>query len=400
MTDPCIVAFDAVDTLWFREGRSFEQTDDGLADARAVFPPSPTSLAGALAAAIGRPLLPSLRISGPFLTDGSTLFLPAPSTLFRKESKRSTSPVAREDLVVMLPQKDSTWLGDEWLPCPVRLQQPARDASNKKHEPDLEDLSGAFIRDTEFFQHMDDMLLHGTRFLPLVGRSSVVIPEPRIGIKLQAEQRAAEPSMLYAGQHFRPARVEPKLLCVELAGADQATLSAIDGALVPLGGRGRMCRLRVLPDIALHRYRETTPPVRWRTERKRFYFRLTALSPVPVSEDGSKRFGLGLPTGNTGWCSDLQVCTAIMPSRPTVIGRWALGPGSSGTSHSSLHYAHPAGTTWFVSLPEAGKSQADLVRAFNDVRFAPPPLDGIGFGRVAAGEWPTHEGIRKRMKAK
>src|SRR5690349_13361517 len=49
-----LLLFDPLDTLWFREGRPFEQMDEGLAEARAVFPPSPATLAGAIALAAAR----------------------------------------------------------------------------------------------------------------------------------------------------------------------------------------------------------------------------------------------------------------------------------------------------------------------------------------------------------
>ena len=57
MTMERLISFDPIDSVTFRDGRPFEQDDQGLAESTALFPPHPPTLAGAarvaLAAGVG-----------------------------------------------------------------------------------------------------------------------------------------------------------------------------------------------------------------------------------------------------------------------------------------------------------------------------------------------------------
>ena len=111
----------ALDTWWFREGRLFEQMDEGLAEAESLFPPPPSTLSGALAVALARantnsttdiagqnwgnlakehPILADLsgltgngggaiRLTGPFLVCDGELFVPMPMSLALNEESKA-----------------------------------------------------------------------------------------------------------------------------------------------------------------------------------------------------------------------------------------------------------------------------------------------------------------------
>ena len=52
MTGARLFVLAPTDTLFFRDGRPYNQDDDGLAHARSLFPPHPSTLTGALRAAL------------------------------------------------------------------------------------------------------------------------------------------------------------------------------------------------------------------------------------------------------------------------------------------------------------------------------------------------------------
>lgn len=413
-----LASFEPFDTFWFREGRPFEQTDDGLSDARSVFPPSPAALSGALAATLARALIAGrdpvgedwrqaepdsvldrlaglagldpkgsrpLRVSGPFLYDTyfEELKVPAPATLvIHKDADGATG--RRSDFGVLSPRRGLRLPADAWTAFPLPLADDGR-------AEDYDALDEAWISRSVLLDHLADEI--GRSHISITRRASFLLDEPRIGIGMERDTRTAASGELYASRHLRPVEDATVRLCVVLEGADEVMLQALENSPAQLGGRGRTAR------IAIHRgefrlgLEGTDHTTGWRVERGRIAFSLTALSPVPV--DPSRDAGLPMPEAHGEIFGALKVETAIIPRRPAAAGSWA----PSGRGGPVLRHVHPPGSIWFVTLPEDALGEMPelpIIEAVAQARFAPAGLGRMGFGQLAAGKWSTYEDMQAR----
>ena len=246
MTGSYHLTFEAVDSLMFRDGRPFNQNDEGASTAVSVFPPYPPTLVGAVRAALWHQLggpgaawdpdrlgdgtdwqdpgtLPddTLRFGPPvLLKDGEPVF-PVPRHLVSGTAPNGTGQAPtflspslsgrRCDLGdnVALPAAPGGWtaiknIEDRWL----------------THAGLQKVLAGRLPDDGDFVA-IDDLWR----------------AEPRVGIGLNPSDRAVVRSQLYMASFVRPC--PGVTLGLELTGWDEAAPMG----LRPLAGEHRMARL-------------------------------------------------------------------------------------------------------------------------------------------------------------
>ncbi|WP_237152165.1 type III-B CRISPR module-associated protein Cmr3 [Oryzibacter oryziterrae] len=420
-----LLTLDAYDTLWFRDGRPFDQMDEGLAEARSVFPPSPSTLAGAIASILA-PLIgdesresdhfaPRLRLIsegdesmsgqitmvGPFLVDDSgNLFVPAPATLIAPRIERLSALgishakyiTDRQRLGILLPRSD-LFADAQLLPFPIAIN-PKGDLSKYESLASM----GYWVREKDFAAHMMDMMPRNL-FVP---RSSEAFHrEQRIGIGVTAATRTATDGQLFAAQHLRPEDRGNGRMRLAMIVSDPLELvgNTLAERIAVIGGKGRFARID-LKNIDLAALFSTPEMRPWREKTGRIYFRLTAMTPVPVH--AASQLGLQLPTAAIAEIlPDFRVHSVVMPRRPTPTGIW----NSVGKSKMRVVQCHSAGTTWFASclkMDGDAVSQVNAIReafvASQHVPVGMADLGAMGFGKLIAGEWPDFAELQSRVK--
>lgn len=411
------------DTLFFRDGQPFEQTDESLSVARSRFPPPPATLAGALAAALlraveavdgaGSPRLLGLRafldgpadwtapppmiLQGPFLceTDREGLFLPAPATLAylereddplfghfgppsSKAEMKTTIKNDRGDFVARLMPQESCHpdLKKQFRSCEgAWLSVETLNAYLFQRAAAWTKLQGTF-RDSKLKQ-----ALGGPFTPPPQGYQS------HVGIALDPRRRQAVPGNLYNTTHVR--LEEHALLIYLQLGEAYADLDLPD--ILPLGGDGRMAALQRLRDLAPDDRRllsrRLMPAVRGKKGKKgqnkgsnqmlpnkNALLSLVALTPQPFEapESLAQRLKERL---------DLQVeVLGTVCGEPIAIGHWSGG----GRRVPINRYFYPAGTTWFLTLSPQGQEQA-LFKKVSSKSLAPAELAWMGYGSCVLG---------------
>lgn len=414
-----LIQFCAFDALWFREGRPFDQMDEGLSDARSVFPPSPATLAGALAAAFSPSVDGSvhpgltelalgtegndeqLRFRGPFLATDTRLYIPAPATLLARTRKRGESRKAHQD-ALSKPSGLGVYLPDMTGQAGNQVRLPQQIAEREDDDDTFESLAKqrTWIDALDFFEHMASLFCFADKGLQRRVGAEHFVQEQRIGIGIDEKSRTAQEGELYAAQYLRPRR-DPDTPDVRLAmiadGPSAEIKATFDKATVSLGGKGRFARLAI-QERSLSSFLPGEMPG-WRIEKGRVHFRITSVSPVPVdgTELGRSRYGLPVPANSElGRLANLRVEAALMPLKPTPIGIWNR---LDKQSRARLVLCHQPGTTWFLSadLSADGWShdiQRKFVERTLDWRLVPPnmlSLSAAGFGSVACGNWPTEK---------
>lgn len=412
-----LLSFSPFDTLWFREGRPFEQMDEGLAEARSVFPPSPSTLAGAVATTIN-PLgssprsvdcMPQLRLmvlgdleaqdqitfSGPFLLDlNGGLYVPAPATLAARKLARGDDLgeyrkllTRSENLGIYFPAQGQRLDADGWLP---RLRAHPRAG---KFDYDNLATMGAWIGLQDFFRHMKSVrsFMGPDPLKQPIEFSDSFAGEQRVGIGLDPEERTAADGQLYSAQHIRPHRGSgqgPLLLSMFIDHADSFDSNGLDGKIINLGGKGRPSRLGVRKQAIVDSMPSASPELR--NSGGQFFFRLTAMTPVPVT---AGPWGLAsLARFFNCSDSDIEVHTALMPRKAAHIGIWNRLAADGHVR--KIVRCHAPGTVWFVSVAArclSKEKQKTLARDVLAHRFVPEEMQSfgaMGFGMLALGDWP------------
>ncbi|KYO52419.1 type III-B CRISPR module-associated Cmr3 family protein (plasmid) [Tistrella mobilis] len=315
-----IFAFRPVDTLFFRSGRPFNQSDPGAAEAESLFPPNPPTLVGAVRNALAQALEGPrggrwsettagllngghLRFGAPFLVLNGERLYPAPAALLRLEdenlARARPGAVIETDLgptcLPELPEK-SKMLTDAWLTAGGMIRFLA---GQVPAEGDL-------------------------RLTACLWKS-----EPRIGIGRDVATRRVEEGALYAPVHIRPA--EGLEICVRVQATDPRVaerLAGLDGlpGTVALGGEHRAAGLR---DLAPDGITEATEPPGAGAV-------VVATGPV-IAKPAMLTPGRAL--GRSGGRIRM-VCAR----KPGMIGGW----DDQGRRPHPMRPVLPAGTTWFL----------------------------------------------------
>jgi CRISPR-associated protein Cmr3 len=349
--------FTPLDTLFFRDGSPFSAGETGQMEVRGVFPPSPTTVVGALRAAFARELgwqgeawgpnitaklgdgddLGSLSFSGPYLLRGGKPLFPAPLHLLRAV-QREKGKEERKVLTFLEPgEKLTTDLG------PVRLPEP-KDKKTKGFKP-LED---AYLT----LEGMAKALSGETPELETIVRSNDLWrSEARVGIHRDDASRTTKEDALYQTVHVRLHHG------VSLA----MGISGYDGnlpELATLGGESRM--------VGLEQAAFALPKAPLLTGNR---YTVTLITPGCFKDDGWRVPGGSLP-GLPG------TVTSACVGKPVMIGGW----DSEGRRPKELVPHLPPGSTWFM---EADDVQAALAMHGKHIGERP----AWGYGQILIGVW-------------
>lgn len=348
-------AVEAIDTLMFRDGRPFNQSDAGAGVARSIFPPYPPTLVGAVRmllacqsgfenggswpkAELGDGVdwrsggqLGKLRFSAPLvLRDGVPLF---PVPLF--------VALAADEVVRLRPGAvRSCDLGPS-----VRLPEPEKNVTGLK-----------LVENQWLDGKAMTKLLAGETVAKkdLVKAADLWESETRIGIGRDRENRVVNTGQLYLASHVRPRTdVSLGISVSELNKAPRrSTLQA-------LAGEHRMAEFSVLqPPLALPAAPKDFP--------RGNYF-VVLLSPAILDV-------LPMPNGNLDRLPGKVVSACL--GKPVRIGGW----DSLRKQPIAMTEAVPAGSVWFLSGRET-----KAIAALNGTHIG--RATEWGFGQILVGKW-------------
>lgn len=351
------VSFSALDTLMFRDGRPFNQDDEGAAEIRSLFPPWPPTLIGALRAAIWHgPLrgswdknklgdgtdwyddksLGPLEFTPTILTRNNDPIFPAPLNLLH-------DAIGNITLLRPGPAVDCD-LGLE-----VRLPEP------------VERLNGGKIPEQDFVGVQGlKKVLNGRACdaKDLIAANDLYLRESRVGIGINPNTRRVNDGQIYVAAHVRPidrpatAGTSSELrIAVGLDGFD----GDLPESLMPMGGEHRMVSIASANDIALP---QSIAPANGR--------RLAvAISPVVLDElpgPGADFFGLG------------KVVSACL-GKAERIGGWDSGNRRS----LPMRFAIPAGSVWYLEDAPQANGMQGTISIGHATKW--------GFGALLLGKW-------------
>ena len=396
-----LVSFEPVDTMFFSDGRPFNQDDDGLAEASSVFPPSPFVISGAVRAAIGAksggdwseellgngPFDPGALRFGPLLLsedqenslEGFRRYLPAPMHLASRlvrYSQFGSIRIKAEALDFACPSEVSQRT-PSWLPTLLRGEHGSRPP-----EP------GAlhWIRHRELAQ-----ILQGELPKDIQGDVELVRPEPRTGLRRNPASRMALQGSLYQVAHQRPVG-HLRMMC--LLEAEEHVLDRLsDVGFLPFGGRGRAAIIEVVKSSPTREVKTLHEQFEYAPADGEDYI-IVALSPVIASQTRSSwdQTPLGEFPGQ---------CVFALHRKAEFFAPWvATGDGRTGHRGPPLRLI-PAGAVWFFKSNGAVSpvKAAELLRQEGGLNVMPSiladkyqaqvrQLTRLGFGCFALGRWP------------
>jgi CRISPR-associated protein Cmr3 len=236
-----VLILDPLDTLFFRDGRPYNQDDPSEVEAASFFPPYPPTIVGAVRAALARAMgwrqgspwpadtlgdgvdwqsgdaaLGPLRFRGPFVRRCGKPIFPAPLNLVGGQD-----PNGKRIISHLAPSSDllATDIGAIGMPVPVAVGS------------GFKTLEGSWL-DADGMKRALNGLEPGHD--SMIASSSVWQTEPRVGVARDANRRPLAEGGLYATAHARPARSVS--LSVEAEGLPDVGLG---GDVAPLGGEAR-----------------------------------------------------------------------------------------------------------------------------------------------------------------
>lgn len=398
---------EGLDSLFFRGGQPFNAGESGYL--RSLFPPTPETIQGFVRALIlrendypygaltastgygelqaqlgGRKGVGALRLGGPYLEQNGERLYPAPLHLGTREG----SPC-----LLRPGEKTACDLGEE-----AQLPALSGDGGGFKSSGGqwitarglAQVLGGVVPKETELrtLRRPDRLFLRkdgqgsGT-----AGPEPCLTPEPRAGIALDADRRAAREGMLYAIESLRPAvlheepgwEVRPLRVGVVVDGIEEP-LQLADGRYpATFGGEGRLVELGV---------RRSPAPLP---------------AAAPIAADGTFCLALLTPADFKGsWLPpgfqgpgakgtlngiEITIVTACV-ERAVRIGGWQMAPdGNGGHPSKPARGCVPAGSVYFC---KATAGQAEIEAAFHGRHVG--GNEEKGYGWCVVGAWPQGEG--------
>jgi CRISPR-associated protein Cmr3 len=366
MSQTQLITFEAVDTLMFRDGRPFNQSDAGASRAVSVFPPHPPTIVGAVRAALweqsGVPWNKEKLGNGTNWQDSEAVTL-GPLRFGAPLLLRSVAGAKRTTLEPLLPvplhlveggraddqSKTMTFLA----PSETEV---ACDLGASVHLPvPKEDLAGiAPIEDR--WVTLNGMKAILDQRLPkpeqLVKTSELWRTEPRVGIGITEESRITDDGRLYMASHIRIA--DDVRLGLNVTGADQIT-----PALQALAGEHRMALMGAGDATGLPK-----PPGKMSSKR----YCVVQISPLLLNS-------MPAPGEKLGDLPGVVVSACLGKLQP--IGGW----DSVNRNPIPLRKAIPSGSVWFMEL--ADDEVADWSLAAGGFGLATE----WGFGQFLIGNW-------------
>lgn len=366
-----------VDTCFFRDGTPFAADSAPQEGVGKLFPPYPTTAAGALRAALalangwnGRGRWPQTICSvlGDGPDDLGSLAFDCPILL------RCGRPLFRAPRHLLGVMEDGRWtpriilrpgpavacdLGDM-----IRLPEASRTDNTE-----LADLSLKTGDDEWLTQNGMNAVLRGE--LPdrgdIVSSRCLWAEEPRIGLEIDRDRRAAKKGMLYSTRHVRPERRVS--LGARIAGLP-ADWTLPFGRLVPLGGEGRLAECTEWEAGATLE----APIAAIESGRTIVAIALSPLDLEPDVCDGRSALAVAELGG-------VRVVSACL-DRPQRIGGW----DSENRRPLPLRGVLPPGSVLFCEVPEPIRLRDSVVARDGTARVG--AKRNWGFGLVALGLWP------------
>jgi CRISPR-associated protein Cmr3 len=218
------IKIDALDTLFFRDGKPFTMGEDTWANG--VFPPYPSVIYGALRSAYFSHHLNELekanneddptrhlKIKGFYILADNTVYLPLPNDCVKEKG-------SKDNFVSALPMHE---LEDIRSSCPTQYA-----LKSKKEEEVVENVDGGLINIKSFGEYLK--CAKGP-FSPILKVADRVLPEPKIGIGINKETGSTEEGKLY---RVDMRRLENISLIIEFEDFDLP-----ERGLMKLGGEGK-----------------------------------------------------------------------------------------------------------------------------------------------------------------
>ncbi|MBF0176260.1 MAG: type III-B CRISPR module-associated protein Cmr3 [Magnetococcales bacterium] len=378
MTQPRTFKITPQDTLFFRDGRPFNQSDEGLARAHSHFPPFPCTMSGAVRRALAEargwrhgPWSPELQaILGDGPDDMGPLTFGPPTPVCAANGRLETLhpvPLAllghatREGYCRLAPgaplQSD---LGQA-----VSLPQlPEGSGPGWKPLSDTWVTAGGLTRFLKGSVPQKEEMLLADDLWP---------QESRIGLARCYQTRAARKGMLYATSHVRLR--DDIMLALEVHGLPGDWPCP---RVMPLGGEGRFGWVEELSAVLP----QPEAPDSLRCAGQRMFYTVVLLSPLCPPDEAWRKPGGTLPQ-----LPGLIVSACL--ERMTLIGGWnSAGYGGQPAGPRPLRPFLPAGSVFFMEMAASSEQKAAVLKRH---LTAIGEETRHGFGRMAIGTYAGRE---------
>ena len=223
-----IIKIDALDTLFFRDGKPFTMGEDTWANGG--FPPYPSVIYGALRSAYFSHHLNELKkansendptrdlkIKGFYILADNDVYLPLPNDCVKKKG-------GKDNFVSLLPKHELT---DIKSSCPTQY------ALKSKKEEVVENVDGGLININSLKKYLKCAKDSSSSILKVADR---VLPEPKIGIGINKETGTSEEGKLYRVDMRRLGNKKGESLSVII---DFEGLDLPERGMMKLGGEGK-----------------------------------------------------------------------------------------------------------------------------------------------------------------
>jgi len=383
-----------LDTLFFGDGRPFNQEDEGLAEAESLFPPWPSTTAGAFRAALARALgwdgrsdwstRPEIAaVAGRSPDDPAPLRFGPPVVLWRTAQGGWERLYPRPAHVMVRERGEEPRLLD--LSRGLRFRTDLGEIVLPDAEPGVSEAKAGWVTARGLTRILEGKAPKADE---LITDRRLFAREERIGLQRDRETRTAAHGMLYAVRHLRlfdgigrwgeRGGAWPRVaLGLEVAGPADHPPPAQP---TPLGGLQRLVSFHELADGWREAVEPGAPPADGR-------YLVHILSPTRLRDDRWPRPGAKLDDALPGRL--VFACCG----RPQYVGGWDGRRGASTFGPRPNRPHLPAGSVLFFEATEAADRRrlAELWRS--DVR-AVGERTALGFGHFRLGYWPRREGGR------
>lgn len=363
---------DPIDTLFFRDSQPFNQGEGGNSVAASLFPPLPTTIVGAIRAALARghgwpggPWTPDivrvldigddnkpgpLKFAGPFVWLSGAPVFPMPLHVLGKRGEKGWS-----DLTRLRPDKSYS--------CDPDAISSARLPIPEKNIDGLKNIDDVWVTKEGF-----DAILKGGVPKPehLIEADQMWHAEPRTGIARDWETRTAKEGMLYTTRHVRLARNVKLAMQVE-----GVPVGWVPKNPTVTGGESRMTSIEddeAISDVAL----PNAPTLHPGSDG---LLRYTATLITPAYLDKAAL----TPGGSLDQLSGTIVSACI--AKPIRIGGW----DTEANSPLPLRSLFPAGCTWFM---QTDKNDVNIIEGKHRKHRKHIGKRGEwGYGQILIGTW-------------
>lgn len=354
--------FEAVDTLFFRDGSPYNAGEGGQSGIRGRFPPFINTVQGAIRIALasgqgwspenndrwpeklGTPdNLGQVKLQGPYLMQNEKMLFPAPLFLASLENS-----IKGKDFYTRLKP------GEE-VECDlgkVRLPEP------QERQPGLKLLEDCWL-------DLDGMEVVLNGGLPakdqVYSHSNLWQEEYRVGIERKPDTRTVATSKIYSCSHIRLQKNVS--LAVVVSGVPEVWHEKAS-RLVRLGGEGRLARVKMIENVKI-----LPGHADLKQAGGKVRFTVTLATPGKYGSDTINVIKNG-PPGIPGKC--VSACIGKLVQA----GGW----DSQKLAPRPLEPFIPAGSTWFY---EAGEPDILKIASIHGSTNGDP----YGFGQILVGSW-------------